>query len=291
MILPYQVSEIPLTLKAGRNALLGSHSLLKLTLLSLHSASSRELLEAPSDWNTFCWWSYRKEWETETVAIATAGGVYTSISGLWQWQCPLIWLLRHDTSCICNGQTPGALHVEQTAVSECKRRGHSKICNRMCCESIGWSSTLEDNRDVLEHRNAAKQHLVHSIWGTHKGDLEWGILKQWPTLDITHSNWYQVQAQVDKVKSHFIQLARDNVAELYDLHRFESDAEHLECINSLLAENKYLFPVAERVECSIRGPNPMQTESKPANEWLAPTLLPGRNNPAVFLHHALSLGK
>jgi hypothetical protein len=34
---------------AGQNALLGSGSLLKLTLLSLHSASSQTLLEAPSD--------------------------------------------------------------------------------------------------------------------------------------------------------------------------------------------------------------------------------------------------
>jgi len=31
------------------------------------------------------------------------------------------------------------------------------------CESISWSPTLADNRKVLEHRNAAKQHLVHSI--------------------------------------------------------------------------------------------------------------------------------
>ena len=49
MVLPYQSSEIPVTPMAGRNALLGSGSLLKLTLLSLHSASSQTLLEAPSD--------------------------------------------------------------------------------------------------------------------------------------------------------------------------------------------------------------------------------------------------
>jgi len=49
MVLPYQSSEIPVTPKAGRNALLRSDSLLKLTLLSLHSASSQTLLEAPSD--------------------------------------------------------------------------------------------------------------------------------------------------------------------------------------------------------------------------------------------------
>jgi hypothetical protein len=64
------------------------------------------------------------------------------------------------------------------------------------------------------------------------------MLKQWPMLDITRSNRYQVRAQVDKVKSHFIQSARDNTAELYDLHRFESAAERLEFIDSLLADKK-----------------------------------------------------
>ena len=49
MVLLYQSSEVPVTLKAGRNTLLGSDSLLKLTLLSLHSASSHTLLEAPSN--------------------------------------------------------------------------------------------------------------------------------------------------------------------------------------------------------------------------------------------------
>jgi hypothetical protein len=50
--------------------------------------------------------------------------------------------------------------------------------------------------------------------GTHKGYFERGMLKQWPMLDITRSNRYQVRAQVDKVKSHLIQSARDNTAEL-----------------------------------------------------------------------------
>jgi len=49
MVLPYQSSEILVTPKAGRNALLGSDILLKLTLLSIHSTSSQTLLEAPSD--------------------------------------------------------------------------------------------------------------------------------------------------------------------------------------------------------------------------------------------------
>jgi len=41
-----QSSEIPVTLKAGWNALLQSHTLLKLTLLSLHTTSSQTLLES-----------------------------------------------------------------------------------------------------------------------------------------------------------------------------------------------------------------------------------------------------
>ena len=43
------------------------------------------------------------------------------------------------------------------------------------------------------------------------------------------------------VEFHFIQSARDFIAELYDFHFFESDAECLEFIYSLLAENKNLF--------------------------------------------------
>jgi len=92
------------------------------------------------------------------------------------------------------------------------------------------------------------------------------MLKQRPTFDITRSNWYQVRAQVDKVKSHFIQSATHNIAELYDLHRFESNAELLIFIDSLLPDNKYLFPLAERVEGGDCGPNPMQRVSKAANE-------------------------
>jgi ferritin-like protein len=69
---------------------------------------------------------------------------------------------------------------------------------------------------------------------------------------------YQVRAQVDIVTSHFIQSARENTAELHDLHHFESAAERLEFIDSLLADNMYLFPIAERVEGGVRGPNPTQ---------------------------------
>jgi hypothetical protein len=85
--------------------------------------------------------------------------------------------------------------------------------------------------------------------------------KQWPTLDITRSSQYQVQVQVDMIKSHFIQSAQDNIAMLYNLHCFGSDAEHLEFIESSVADNKYLFPVAEHVEGGVHGPNLIQRES------------------------------
>ena len=49
MLLLYQSSEIPVTLKAGRNALLGSDTLLELTHQSFHSTSSQTLLETCSD--------------------------------------------------------------------------------------------------------------------------------------------------------------------------------------------------------------------------------------------------
>jgi hypothetical protein len=91
------------------------------------------------------------------------------------------------------------------------------------------------------------------------------MLKQRPTLDIVRLNQYQVRAQGNNVISHSIQSSRDNIAELYDLHHFESAAECLEFIDSLLADNKYLFPIAERVEGGVRSPNPTQRESKAAN--------------------------
>jgi len=133
--------------------------------------------------------------------------------------------------------------------------------------------------------------MVNIISGTHKRDLETGMLKQRPTLDITRSNWYQVRAQVDKVKSHFIQSARENIAEFYDVLRFESTPECLEFIDCLLADNKYLFPIAERVEGGVHGPNATQRELKAANEWLASTVLPGGTYPAVYLHQILSSGE
>jgi len=247
--------------------------------------------------------SYRKQSHIEAVVIATSGCVYTSINGFWLSQHPSIWSLRHDVSCVCNGQTAGAIHVEQTAVDISKQLGDGKLCNATCFERISWIPTLADNRDILEHRYSAKQHLVHSIRGTHKGDLERGMLKQQPTVEITHSNWYQVRAEVDTVKSHFILSARDNIAELYDIHRFESNAEHynlhrsesdaepFEFIDSLLADNEYLFPAAERAEGGVHSPNPMQRESKAANEQPASSLLHRGSNSSVSLDPILSSGE
>jgi len=161
----------------------------------------------------------------------------------------------------------------------------------MRCESISWSPTLADNREVLEHVYAAEQHFVHSIWGMHKADPEWGMLKERPSLDITRSIRYEVWAQVDKVESNFIHSAKYYVEELYDLHRFKSDAECLAFIDSRRADNMYRFPVAECVEGGVRGQNPTQRLSQAAKEYPASTLLHGGRNPGVCLHHNSSSGE
>jgi len=109
-------------------------------------------------------------------------------------------------------------------------------------------------------------------------------------LDMTYSIRYQVRAEVNKVKSHFIQSPRDLIAELYDLHCFESDVEYLEFIDSLLPDNKYLFPLAERVKGGVHGQNQTQRVSKTANECPASTLLPGGSNPGIYLDQILSSG-
>jgi hypothetical protein len=62
MVLLYQSSEVAVTPKAGGNVRLGSDSHLKVTLLTLYSASSHTLLEAPSDYNTFCWCRVALRW-------------------------------------------------------------------------------------------------------------------------------------------------------------------------------------------------------------------------------------
>jgi hypothetical protein len=117
------------------------------------------------------------------------------------------------------------------------------------------------------------------------------MLNPRPTLDISYSNRYQVLAQVDKVRSHFIPSARDNIAEPYDVHRFESVTERVEFIDSLLVNNKYVLPIAERVEDGVSGPYPTQRESKAANERAASTLLPSGVNSSVYRHQISSSGK
>jgi len=92
------------------------------------------------------------------------------------------------------------------------------------------------------------------------------MLKQWPTLGIERSNWYQVHCKVDKGISHFIQSARDNIGEVYHIHRFDFAAERLEFIDCLLVDNKYLFPIAECVEGGVCGPNLTQMESQADNQ-------------------------
>jgi hypothetical protein len=83
----------------------------------------------------------------------------------------------------------------------------------------------------------------------------------------------------------------DDIGELHDLHCFESTADHLEFIDSNLADNKYLFPRAEHVEGGVRGPNSTLRESKAPKKCVAFTLLPGGSNPTVYLHRILSLGE
>jgi hypothetical protein len=65
----------------------------------------------------------------------------------------------------------------------------------------------------------------------------------------------------------------------------------LEFIDSRLADNMYLFPVAERVEGGVGGPNPTQRELKADNEWLESTLLAGGGKPGVYLHQISSSGE
>jgi len=83
----------------------------------------------------------------------------------------------------------------------------------------------------------------------------------------------------------------DIIAAFYDLHCFESDTEHLEFIDYLVGDNRYLCPVVERGQGGVPSPNPTQRVSKAANEWLASHLLPGGSNPGVSLHQILSSGK
>jgi hypothetical protein len=55
----------------------------------------------------------------------------------------------------------------------------------------------------MEHRYAAKQHLVYGIEGVQKGDLARGMLEQLFTLDNSRSNRYLLRELVDYVESNF----------------------------------------------------------------------------------------
>jgi hypothetical protein len=93
------------------------------------------------------------------------------------------------------------------------------------------------------------------------------------------------------VKFNFTQSARDNIAEHYDLRRFEYATECLKFIDSLLADNKYLYQIADHVESGVRGPNPTQRGSNAENKWLVSTILPSRSSPVVYVHQSLLLGE
>lgn len=103
-------------------------------------------------------------------------------------------------------------------------------------------------------------------------------------MDTTWSNWDQIPAQVDIVKLHFTQSARDNIAALDDLNDFQSTAANLKSIDSLLDDSKYLFPVADRVDGGVGSPNPTKRKSNGDNAWLVSTLPPGGTNPVVYVN-------
>jgi len=81
------------------------------------------------------------------------------------------------------------------------------------------------------------------------------------------------------------------MAELYTLHCFESDTELLEFVDSLLADNKYHFPLAECMEGGVHSANPTQSESRAANEWPTSRLLPCGSDPSVNLDQISSSGE
>jgi hypothetical protein len=122
----------------------------------------------------------------------------------------------------------------------------------------------------------------------YKGDLERGMLKQQPTLNITRANQYEVSTQVDKVHSHSIQSTLDNIGEHYGLRRFEPDANRLECIDSRLVDNKHLCRIAKHVEGGGHIANLMQRVLNTSNERPACTILLGGSNPRGYLDQSLS---
>jgi hypothetical protein len=117
------------------------------------------------------------------------------------------------------------------------------------------------------------------------------MLNQWPTLNITCSNQYQVQTYVDICTSHFSQLTKDNIAEHYDLHCLEFDAETFVFIHSGLADSKYHLHVAKRVDGGVYTQYPMLGVSIAVNEWAASSFVAGGSTPGVYLCEIFSLGK
>jgi len=83
----------------------------------------------------------------------------------------------------------------------------------------------------------------------------------------------------------------DNLADVYDLHRFESTREPLEFINPQLVETESLFPVAVFVKGGVCSLHSTQRESKVTYEWPGSTLPPGRCNPNINLDQILSSGE
>jgi len=112
-------------------------------------------------------------------------------------------------------------------------------------EITSWSPTLADDRDVLEHSSAEKEHLVHSIRGTQKADFEGTMLNHTPKLDSSCSNQYQVWAQLDNVKSHLILSPRDIIAVLYNLKPLWIGCRAFGIHWFPSADNRYYYPVAD----------------------------------------------
>jgi len=67
----------------------------------------------------------QSQWELQLHAVPTPRSMVSRSRSIQS-----IWSLRHDESCVCNRQSPGPLHEEQTAGYECKRLGGSKVMKR-----------------------------------------------------------------------------------------------------------------------------------------------------------------
>jgi len=185
------------------------------------------------------------------------------MNGIRQLQHPSMRSLRQIASWFCNRQIPDVLHVEQTAMYVCMQLRDGKLCDVMNCTLNCWNPTLADNREVLEHHYAAKHHLVHGIWGTHKEDLVRGMLIQWPPVYIRCTNWYPIRAQVNMFKSQSFPSAQGKIAEYNDVHCSESDADHLEFMHSRQVDNQYISPAAENVDVVYTVHNVGRESRKP----------------------------